>query len=365
MDNRNQRYRSAAFVSSAVPTTRPISQLSAANHDSVPSIPSDTTRFNLEECSRELPSIRSIDILSPKSPTLLFQSPTSSSHGIVTKTTEEAKSTSTQQKDNFATTGKGSRGFGFTSKEDIAVVRAWLNVSEDPVVGSDQKASQFYERVAEIYNDRLKPSHCSTRNALSLRRRFDCIKANCVRFSACYSAVKRLKPTGVSYSDIIRLATASFNKVKVAHPSDNTGRTFRFLEAWEVVNGHPKFQVQVEQIKKNVGEETEGQNEFASCTNSSKTFERPMGRKRAKAEQKKAAGDNKKIKLMNEAVELQRKRNDTLERYTEIMLFKESASVSKDEDQTKEYFDLMRKEAILKARKRTALLSMNENCEEQ
>ena len=45
----------------------------------------------------------------------------------------------------------------FTEDEDISICKAWVNISEDPVVGADQKKDQFWARVHQkmyqIYNE--------------------------------------------------------------------------------------------------------------------------------------------------------------------------------------------------------------------
>jgi len=116
------------------------------------------------------------------------------------------------------TAPKSSRGAEFTPGEDVALAKAWIQVSGDSIAGADQKGSVFYSRVKSIYNEGLKPEGTPNRSFTSLKRRFDLIKSAVVKFSACYSTVKRARPTGVNEHDIIRLATAIFNGKKSTIP---------------------------------------------------------------------------------------------------------------------------------------------------
>jgi len=48
--------------------------------------------------------------------------------------------------------GKG-RNYHPTQQETLC--HAWLHASLDPIVGNDQKAANFYEKVAKFFNERV------------------------------------------------------------------------------------------------------------------------------------------------------------------------------------------------------------------
>lgn len=55
---------------------------------------------------------------------------------------------------SFVDTGedkKGVKGCNFSTDEDIQLCKSWLSISEDPVTGTDQKASTFWAAVTQDY----------------------------------------------------------------------------------------------------------------------------------------------------------------------------------------------------------------------
>ena len=48
---------------------------------------------------------------------------------------------------------KGLRGPNFQSEEDVQLTKSWLHVSQDPIVGCEQKAGKFWERVSEHFKE--------------------------------------------------------------------------------------------------------------------------------------------------------------------------------------------------------------------
>ena len=75
----------------------------------------------------------------------------------------------------------------------------------------------------------------------------------------------------------------------------------------------------------------------------------PIGRKRAKENQRKADDATKKIKLAAEAVKAQKERNVTLKRHYEIVLFTNAPSGC-DNSQSVEYFNTMRARVLAELR---------------
>ena len=78
-------------------------------------------------------------------------------------------------------------------------------------------------------------------------------------------------------------------------------------------------------------------------------FELPIGRERAKENQRKADDAAKKIKLAAEAVKAQKERNVTLKRHYEILLVTNAPSGC-DTSQSAEYFNTMRARVLAEFR---------------
>jgi len=77
----------------------------------------------------------------------------------------------------------------------------------------------------------------------SVKARSKTIHKECMLFGGCYARVLRSKRTGVSPGDIIRMATGVFNGIDMNNASDDCGKPFKCIDAWEVLRKHEKFMV--------------------------------------------------------------------------------------------------------------------------
>ena len=205
----------------------------------------------------------------------------------------------------------------------------------------------------------------------SIRTRSKLINKECVKFGSCFVAVRRSKPTGVSEEDMIRMATALFNDVQIQHPNDHVGRKFKFLPVWKLLRSHEKFSgggrlygSMPSHGSMPDGTHTArdgliaGEKDPFICAESSpdgeeviSTRKRPVGRKKSKEVELIQASRSKKLRLASESVRVQRERNAALQQYNEILLFS-SAPDGCDEGDAVAYFNLLRSEALKKARAR-------------
>lgn len=59
----------------------------------------------------------------------------------------------------------------WTVSDDLVLISAWLNTSKDPLVGNEQKAGAFWQRIAEYYaaslkvekGEKIEPIQCKQR----------------------------------------------------------------------------------------------------------------------------------------------------------------------------------------------------------
>jgi len=66
---------------------------------------------------------------------------------------------------------KGSRGPNFQSEEDEQLTKSWLHVSQDPIVGCEQKSGKFWERVSKHFNEHLLIESSEERSLRSINQR--------------------------------------------------------------------------------------------------------------------------------------------------------------------------------------------------
>ncbi|XP_073153520.1 glutathione S-transferase T3-like [Henckelia pumila] len=146
----------------------------------------------------------------------------------------------------------------WTKVEDEVLARSFVTISDDPIIGNDQKADAFWGRVASYYNDN-RPAGSNSR------------KANVIR-SHC----------GHSDEDILRFAYEKYRE-------ENNGVAFNLEHVWRIVKDRPMFTPQsddhfVATKKTRISES--GASNTSSNQNVSIDIDdedtRPMGRKATK-----------------------------------------------------------------------------------
>jgi hypothetical protein len=66
---------------------------------------------------------------------------------------------------------KGLRGPNFQSEEDEQLTKSWLHVSQDPIIGSNQKSGSFWERVSEHFKEHSPIESSEDRSLRSIHQR--------------------------------------------------------------------------------------------------------------------------------------------------------------------------------------------------
>ncbi|KAI9355661.1 hypothetical protein DFJ73DRAFT_603649, partial [Zopfochytrium polystomum] len=88
------------------------------------------------------------------------------------------------------------RGVSFSSAEDVAIVKAWLAVAQDPIVGTDQTLAAFWERIFLIASEKQKSLKTRTSRGESLRGRYGAIQKAVGKFVGVHKAVFDLNESG-------------------------------------------------------------------------------------------------------------------------------------------------------------------------
>jgi len=87
-------------------------------------------------------------------------------------------------------------------KEDMLLVSAWLNVSLDPVVGSNQSRDAFWKRIEAYYHS--NKDFPSTRNKKSMQGRWSTINTMVQKFCGYYAQAVRAKKSGTTAEETVR-----------------------------------------------------------------------------------------------------------------------------------------------------------------
>ena len=87
----------------------------------------------------------------------------------------------------------------FTPEEDNMSVTAWLEISLDPVQGTDQTRSIYWKRIHDYYHEHK--TFESERNVSSLSHRWGIIHKSVNRFCGWYTQVQNRKESGLTEQD--------------------------------------------------------------------------------------------------------------------------------------------------------------------
>ncbi|WVZ96290.1 hypothetical protein U9M48_041946 [Paspalum notatum var. saurae] len=126
------------------------------------------------------------------------------------------------------------RSKNFSDKEDSLIVSAWLNISMDPVYGTNQTRGTFWKRVHAFYH-KYKDFE-SDRTQSSISHRWASIQENVNKFCGCLARIEDRKQSGVTFQDKLVQALALFKQ------EDNDKKSFQFMHCWNQLRNQPKWQ---------------------------------------------------------------------------------------------------------------------------
>jgi hypothetical protein len=188
----------------------------------------------------------------------------------------------------------------WTKQEDVFLCIAFVNVSEDPVVGTGQKSKEFWSRVNKMFKELVKKRSSeleewvrnTNREETSMQNRFKkLIAKNVLLFNPYYSKVKKAKPSGMQEDDIRAEAAEQY--------LDFYNEQFKFMHCLDELWKLPKFDPMQEVIE--IGSDDEDDAGAAKSTTTTIKSEgginntlsvmggsmaRPMGTKAAKQQLK-------------------------------------------------------------------------------
>ena len=133
------------------------------------------------------------------------------------------------------------RGSSFTRSKDTAVATAWIAISENPIARTEQNENAFFKSVRSIYNDTIQPANKEIRTMKSIKTRCKTIHKECMRFAGRHAGIMRSYPTSIFMEDIVNMATALYNGMKINGLQNECGKPFRFIQSWRILRKHEKY----------------------------------------------------------------------------------------------------------------------------
>ncbi|XP_073024008.1 uncharacterized protein [Primulina eburnea] len=125
------------------------------------------------------------------------------------------------------------RGAAFSIEEDKLLVMAYLDVSQNPIIGINQSRDRLWSRVTATYNEQLASNSTEPRTTKALQCRWFNINKIFQNFSSCVSQVELSRPSGASEKDILDQAKALFKQ--------SAGSTWRLDHVWSLLKDQEKF----------------------------------------------------------------------------------------------------------------------------
>ncbi|RHY56662.1 hypothetical protein DYB38_005063 [Aphanomyces astaci] len=168
--------------------------------------------------------------------------------------------------------------------------KTWVAASEDPINGSGQTSTTFWDTVTHRFNE-IKPEGRPQRTARALESKFADIKHAVSKFTGCYTQVQDLQASGTNIDDVEDAARALYFKTTTS--KTGSGRNFKYMGCWRVLRDKPKWEAYRENgfgIKKSTkhskltGEDNnlDGSKLLSSTVNLESSEGRPQGAKAAK-----------------------------------------------------------------------------------
>ena len=240
-----------------------------------------------------------------------------------------------------------TRGPNFAKDEQIALCHSWLKVSEDPLVGNDQRGSDFWNNVATIFNQKVldlgKPGRSREANALQIHWR-DTVKKLVSKFCGSYKKATLIEKSGYTEKDYIDLA------LQIYSDSCKKPTPFKLLHCWAILKDKPKWIGCTKDHDTPVVKRSVSVTDFDENNNTPSTKDRPIGNKKAKmmipnkATMSQAIFNLKKEFSENTVAELKRK-NDLIEEMNAIDIFRNEEGADAEE-----FRQLTRQNYLLAAR---------------
>jgi hypothetical protein len=130
---------------------------------------------------------------------------------------------------------KKSRASNYSEKEDVTLCYAWMNVSLDASVATDQSKDRFWARIEEYYNNNVEVP--ITRTQGSLGHRWGAILECCNRWSGCVDQVHTNPPSGVPLTEFGPLIQDLYKM----RNKKNGGKAFTLHHCYNELVGNEKW----------------------------------------------------------------------------------------------------------------------------
>lgn len=178
----------------------------------------------------------------------------------------------------------GARGKSWSEEEDIAIVNAYLKVSNDCETGAGQTSEVLWSNVFKEFV-RSCPDHQNRNTDRVSKRWYNTIQPMCQKFSGLFGRVKRELPSGHIHQEILDMTLNQWSL-------EFKPKKFNLLHTWEILRFEDKFNPEQSDACEFVGDIAK----LEEITKKAKS-ERPPGKK---ASVKALQDNNARIEMVKE-----------------------------------------------------------------
>jgi hypothetical protein len=175
------------------------------------------------------------------------------------------------------------RGKAWSKAESIALVEGFVHISEDEIIGLNQRSDTLYERVvAEAKSRYTGDWH---RGISSCKSRWHIVSREVQKFIGIDLLIQSMPRSGWSEDDYYDAAVKAYfislkPDINIEELVENEGLVFEFKEEWEILRKHEKWHATLSKQEKKRASPT--RNEDRSDRSDEPNPERPSGVKKAK-----------------------------------------------------------------------------------
>ncbi|XP_018476945.1 glutathione S-transferase T3-like [Raphanus sativus] len=223
-------------------------------------------------------------------------------------------------------------GRDWSQKEDVVLIRAWLNTSKDPIIGYDRRPGSFWKRVGAYFNASPHLVGMPDREVGNCKQRWSKIDDQVNEFVGSLCAATRMQSSGQNDNDVMKLANEIYH--------NDYGAKFTLEHCWRELKNEQKWRVNFgtdnSKSKRRKGEDGSQASSVQSSSLGDEEEARPEGVKKAKA----------RLKAQRRAKEMEATSRKPVEKFQEMFEIR------------KHYFEM--KEKLTKQHKLETLLRKKE-----
>ncbi|KQK22610.1 glutathione S-transferase T3 isoform X1 [Brachypodium distachyon] len=142
--------------------------------------------------------------------------------------------------DDNGEAARTDKRLAWTHQEDVRLVNAWIENSNDPINGNSKKNDHYWSQVADVYN-RNTPSN-RRREASQFNVRWHRVSTKINNFHGCYESVRSVYVSGRFDPEVIADALLKYEA--------DYGEPFKLCHWWKVLKNEPKWLTYCERLKK-------------------------------------------------------------------------------------------------------------------